>query len=68
VIASFTTGPGATTLPIRIYSEARLGVKPEINALCTIMIAIAALITVVSSLMIKRGAARRDRAALGAQV
>jgi hypothetical protein len=32
------------------------------------MIAIAALITVVSSLMIKRGAARRDRAALGAQV
>jgi len=68
VIASFTTGPGATTLPIRIYSEARLGVKPEINALCTIMIAIVALITVVSSLMIKRGAARRDRAALGAQV
>ena len=32
VIASFTTGPGATTLPIRIYSEVRLGVKPEINA------------------------------------
>src|SRR5215467_10582017 len=35
VIASFTTGPGATTLPIRIYSEVRLGVKPEINAVCT---------------------------------
>src|SRR6266852_3757952 len=35
VIASFTTGPGATTLPIRIYSEVRLGVKPEINAICT---------------------------------
>lgn len=68
VIASFTTGPGATTLPIRIYSEARLGVKPEINALCTIMIAIVALITVVSSLMVKRGVAMRDRAALGAQV
>ena len=33
VIASFTTGPGATTLPIRIYSEVRLGVKPEINAI-----------------------------------
>jgi putrescine transport system permease protein len=68
VIASFTTGPGATTLPIRIYSEARLGVKPEINALCTIMIAIVALITVVSSVMVKRGTVRRDRAALGAQV
>ena len=43
VIASFTTGPGATTLPIRIYSEVRLGVKPEINAVCTIMIAVVAL-------------------------
>ena len=68
VIASFTTGPGATTLPIRIYSEVRLGVKPEINAVCTIMIAIVALGTVAASLMAKRGALRRERAALGAQV
>jgi putrescine transport system permease protein len=68
VIASFTTGPGATTLPIRIYSEVRLGVKPEINAICTIMIAIVALGTIASSLMVKRGASRRERAALGAQV
>ena len=43
IIASFTTGPGATTLPIRIYSQVRLGVKPEINAICTIMIAVVAL-------------------------
>jgi putrescine transport system permease protein len=43
VIASFTTGPGATTLPMRIYSEVRLGVKPEINAICTIMLSVAAL-------------------------
>src|ERR1700720_3711525 len=35
VIASFTTGPGSATLPIRIYSEVRLGVKPEINPICT---------------------------------
>ena len=68
VIASFTTGPGATTLPIRIYSEVRLGVKPEINAICTIMIAVVALGTVLSSLMAKRGASQRERAALGAQV
>ena len=68
VIASFTTGPGATTLPIRIYSEVRLGVKPEINAVCTIMIAIVAFGTVVSSLIVKRGVMRRERAALGAQV
>jgi hypothetical protein len=43
VIASFTHGPGATTLPIRIYSEVRLGVKPETNAICTLMIASVAL-------------------------
>jgi putrescine transport system permease protein len=68
VIASFTTGPGATTLPIRIYSEVRLGVKPEINAVCTIIIAVVAVGTIASSLIAKRGAARRQRAALGAQV
>ncbi len=69
VIASFTTGPGATTLPMRIYSEVRLGVKPEINAICTIMIAFVALVTVVSSLMVKRGVLRRERAeGLGTQV
>jgi putrescine transport system permease protein len=49
VIASFTTGPGATTLPIRIYSEVRLGVKPEINAVCTIMIALVAVVVVVAA-------------------
>ena len=38
VIATFTTGPGATTLPIRIYSDVRLGVKPEINAICTVTV------------------------------
>src|ERR1700741_3624706 len=56
ITASFTTGPGATTLPIRIYSEVRLGVKPEINAICTIMIAFVAFGTVASSLIAKRGA------------
>jgi len=68
VIASFTTGPGATTLPIRIYSEVRLGVKPEINAICTIMIAVVALGTIASSLIAKRGASRRARAGLGVQM
>jgi putrescine transport system permease protein len=53
VIASFTTGPGATTLPIRIYSEVRLGVKPEINAICTIMIAVVAVGVVAASLLSK---------------
>ena len=54
VLASFVTGPGATTLPIRIYSEVRLGVKPEINAVCTIMIAVVATGLVAASLLNKR--------------
>jgi putrescine transport system permease protein len=53
VIASFTTGPGATTLPIRIYSEIRLGVKPEINAICSILIAVVAIGLVAASLLMK---------------
>ena len=40
VIASFTTGPGATTLPMKIYSQVRLGVTPEINAISTLLIGI----------------------------
>ena len=54
VIASFSTGPGATTLPMRIYSELRLGVKPEINAICTIMVAVVAAGLVAASLASKR--------------
>lgn len=42
VIASFTTGAGTTTLPIKIYSMVKLGVTPEINALSTILIGIVA--------------------------
>jgi putrescine transport system permease protein len=60
VVASFTTGPGATTLPIRIYSEVRLGVKPEINAVCTIMIAGVAVVVVAASLVSKRRIANSD--------
>lgn len=63
VLASFTTGPGATTLPIRIYSEVRLGVKPEINAICSIIIAVVAVGTVTASLITKQTAVRRARSA-----
>ncbi len=40
VIASFATGPGATTLPMRIYSQVRLGVSPQINAISTLLLAL----------------------------
>jgi putrescine transport system permease protein len=42
VIASFTSGPGATTLPMRLYSQVRLGVNPEINAVSSLLIGVVA--------------------------
>ena len=62
VIASFTTGPGATSLPIKIYSQVRLGVTPEINAICTILIGIVAVAAIAASLQLKRQEAERQRA------
>ncbi len=61
VIASFTSGPGATTLPMKIYSQVRLGVTPEINAVSTIMIAVIAVGVVVASVVTKRQEVQRQR-------
>ncbi|WP_061025286.1 ABC transporter permease subunit [Bradyrhizobium sp. CCH5-F6] len=63
VIASFTTGPGSATLPIRIYSEVRLGVKPEINAICTLVIAVIAVVIVIASLASKLSSSQGESAA-----
>jgi putrescine transport system permease protein len=62
VIASFTTGPGATTLPMRIYSQVRLGVTPEINAVSTVLIAFVALAVISASIIQRRQITRRERA------
>ena len=59
VIASFTTGPGATTLPMRIYSQVRLGVTPEINAISTLLIALVTMGVIAASLLQKRQLAGR---------
>ncbi|WP_096358612.1 ABC transporter permease [Variibacter gotjawalensis] len=53
VLASFA-GSGVTTLPIRIYSDVRLGVKPEINAICTLMILFVAVALVAFSWLTRR--------------
>lgn len=58
VIASFTTGPGATTLPMKIYSQVRLGVTPEINAISTLMIGIVAVGVILVSYFTKRATVR----------
>ncbi len=61
MIASFASGPGATTLPMKIYSQVRLGVTPEINAACTLMIAVVAAGVIAASVMNKRREVQRQR-------
>jgi len=67
VIASFTSGPGATTLPMKIYSQVRLGVTPEINAACTLLIGIVALGVISASIVNKRREVQRQRDEQAAQ-
>ena len=59
VVASFVTGPGASTLPMVIFSKVRLGVSPDINALATIIIAIVAFGVGIASWQMRRSM-RRD--------
>ena len=61
VIASFTSGPSATTLPMKIWSSVRLGVSPEINALSTILIAMVTVGVIAASLATKRAAIQAER-------
>ena len=68
VIASFTTGPGATTLPIRIYSEVRLGVSPEMNAVCSIVVAVVGIAVLAASILTKLNAARGAPVPMEAQI
>ena len=56
VIASFVSGPGSTTLPMRLYSQVRLGVNPEINAASTLLIGlVSAAVLMASWLTARRG-------------
>jgi len=53
IISFFTTGPTFEVLPLRIYSMVRLGLKPEINSLCAVMIAITALAVMLTQSLLK---------------
>jgi len=55
VIASFVSGPGATTLPMRLYSQVRLGVNPEINAASTLLVAGVTGLVLTASWLSARG-------------
>ncbi len=61
VIASFVSGPGATTLPMVIYSKVRLGLSPEINALATLLVLVVAVGVSTAGIVMKHGARTRKR-------
>ena len=54
VIASFVSGPGATTLPMRLYSQVRLGVNPEINAASTLLVGLVSVAVLAASWLTAR--------------
>ena len=64
VIASFVSGPAATTLPMAVYSSVRIGVTPEINALATVFLAVV-LAIVASAFAVIAGQEKRRRAPSG---
>ena len=55
VISIFVTGPRVATLPIKVYTQMKTGVTPEINALCTIMLGVILLVLAVYLIAGKRG-------------
>lgn len=59
VIASFVSGPGASTLPMVIFSKVRLGVSPDVNALATIIIAVVAVAVVIAGLLLRKQAGQK---------
>ena len=61
VITSFLSGPGSSTLPQVIFSKVRLGLKPEMNVLATIMIAIVGTLVLVMNYFMMRQVTKRER-------
>jgi putrescine transport system permease protein len=60
VITQFTSGPGSTTLPLLIFSLVRRGVKPDINAMATIFVMVAALLAFGLGLLQRRRSSREE--------
>jgi putrescine transport system permease protein len=59
VLSAFLSGPGATTMPLVIFSRARLGLNPSVNAVATLIIITVAIGVVVASYMIARAERKR---------
>jgi len=54
IIATFVAGPGSMTLPMLIYSRIRLGLKPDINALATVLIGVVAIGVIIAGILLIR--------------
>ncbi|MBL4807911.1 MAG: ABC transporter permease subunit [Rhodobacteraceae bacterium] len=54
VVASFVSGPGASTLPMVIFSKVKLGVSPDINALASLIILVVSVGIVAAALILQR--------------
>ncbi|HEY8052866.1 MAG TPA: ABC transporter permease subunit [Steroidobacteraceae bacterium] len=63
VISSFVAGPGASTLPMVIYSKVKLGVSPDINALASLIVCAVGVCVVGAGYLMARGERRRTREA-----
>jgi putrescine transport system permease protein len=61
VVASFVTGPSATTLPMAVFSSVRLGVSPEVNALATVFLGVVFVLVAAAFLVIARQDRRRGQ-------
>ena len=61
VIASFVSGPGTNTLPMLIYSRVKLGLRPDVNALATIMIVAVAAGVCIAAWLLLRQQRQRER-------
>ena len=61
VLSAFLSGPGSTTMPLVIFSRARLGLNPSVNAVATITVAVVATGIVVASYLIARNERNRTR-------
>ncbi len=59
VVASFVSGPSATTLPMAVYSSVRIGVTPEVNALATVFLAVVAVMVGIAGWLMSRQERRR---------
>ncbi|AKX55573.1 spermidine/putrescine ABC transporter permease [Thiopseudomonas alkaliphila] len=62
VLASFVAGPGSTTLPMEIYSAVRMGVKPEINAIASLILLFVSMATFIAWFFTRRAEERRNKA------